>query len=149
MERTYTTDEIEVSWDSGRCIHVGFCSKALIEVFNPERRPWIQLDAGELGEIIQVVENCPSGALTYNRIDGGAQEQVDATTTIVPWPNGPYFVRGSFQVEDRHGDVYDTAPRATLCRCGHTSNHPFCDLSHRDVGFRDYPRVNEPDGGGS
>ncbi len=146
MERTYATDDIEVHWDSGRCIHTGWCSKALIEVFNTEQRPWIQLDAGPLDEIVKVIENCPSGALTYRRLDGGPQEEVAVPATIVPWPNGPYFVRGSFQVEDRHGEAFDTAPRATLCRCGQSANHPFCDLSHRESGFSSYPRASLPAG---
>lgn len=144
MERTYATDQIEVHWDSDRCIHTGFCSKALLAVFNPQQRPWIQLDAGELDEIVQVVENCPSGALTYRRVDGGPQEVPQVPVSIIPWPNGPYFVRGSFEVTDRHGDAFDTGPRATLCRCGNSKNQPYCDLSHRDVGFRSYPRVNLP-----
>ena len=63
--------------------------------------------------------------------------------TIVPWPNGPYFVRGSFAVTDRHGVEYDTAPRASLCRCGHSQQHPFCDNSHKEAKFRSYPRVEE------
>lgn len=153
MKRTYATDEVEVMWDSGRCIHTGWCSKALLEVFNPEQRPWVQLDEGELEDIIAVVEACPSGALSYRRLDGGPEEQVPSPATIIPWPNGPYFVRGSFRVEDRHGAKFDVGPRATLCRCGQSENHPFCDLSHRKAGFRSYPRADgaapegeQPDG---
>jgi uncharacterized Fe-S cluster protein YjdI/CDGSH-type Zn-finger protein len=144
--RTYATDQIEVHWDSGRCIHTGWCSKALIEVFNTEQRPWIRLEAGPLDEIVKVVENCPSGALTYTRLGEGPQEETQVPATIVPWPKGPYFVRGSFEVKDRHGEVFDTAPRATLCRCGASANHPFCDLSHRESGFSNYPRVSPPPG---
>ena len=143
MKKTYATEQIQVHWDSDRCIHTGWCSKALIDVFNPDQRPWIQLDAGELGEIIAVAEKCPSGALTYTRIDGGPQEEIAPSATIVPWPNGPYFVRGAFTVVDRHGNEFDTGPRATLCRCGRSQNHPFCDLSHRQSGFRSYPRAGE------
>ena len=143
MKKTYSTDQIEVHWDSDRCIHVGWCSKALIEVFNPEQRPWIQLDAGRLEDVVAVAERCPSGALTYTRTDGGAQEVLETPATVVPWPNGPYFVRGSFEVEDRHGNRFETGPRATLCRCGHSQNQPFCDLSHRDHKFSSYPRADD------
>ena len=141
MKRTYAIDEIEVHWDSDRCIHTGWCWKDLNEVFNVDKRPWIQLDAGKVDEIVQVIEKCPSGALSYTRLDGGDQEEVDVPASIIPWPNGPYFVRGSFSVQDRHGATFDTAPRAALCRCGQSKNHPFCDLSHRDAGFKNYPRV--------
>lgn len=142
MKRTYSTDAIAVHWDSGRCIHTGWCSDALVSVFNPEQRPWIQLDEGELDAIVAVVERCPSGALTYTRQDGGPGEEPEVPATIIPWPNGPYHVRGSFEVTDRHGKTFDTAPRATLCRCGQSDNHPFCDLSHREAEFRSYPRVD-------
>jgi len=141
MKKTYATDEVEVHWDSDRCIHTGWCTKALVEVFNPQQRPWIQLDKGTLDAVVAVAERCPSGALTYTRLDGGSQEQLQVPASIVPWPNGPYFVRGSFEVEDRHGNRFDTGPRATLCRCGQSENQPFCDLSHRDTGFRSYPRA--------
>lgn len=144
-ERTYSTEAIEVHWDSERCIHTGLCSKNLIAVFNPQQRPWIQLDQGEIDQIVAVVEGCPSGALTYTRTDGGPQEKLEAPATIVPWPNGPYHVTGSFLVEDRHGEVFDAGPRATLCRCGQSKQHPFCDLSHRDAKFHSYPRVVDPE----
>ena len=140
-KRDYTTAEIEVHWDSSRCIHTALCSKSLLEVFNPQQRPWIQLEAGGLEEIVAVVEQCPSGALSYTRLDGGPQEELQVPATVVPWPNGPYYVRGSFTVVDRHGDEFDTGPRATLCRCGQSKQHPFCDNSHKDAHFRSYPRV--------
>lgn len=143
MKRTYAIDEIEVYWDSDRCIHTGWCWKDLNEVFDREKRPWIQLDAAKLDEIVQVIEKCPSGALSYRRLDDEAQEQLEVPASIIPWPNGPYFVRGSFEVHDRHGKTYDTSPRAALCRCGQSKNHPFCDLSHRDADFKSYPRVDE------
>ncbi len=148
MQRTYATDAIDVHWDSDRCIHTGWCSKALIEVFNPERKPWIELDPSKLDEIIAVVENCPSGALTYTRTDGGDQEAPPTPVSIIPWPNGPYFVRGLFVVSDRHGNEFETGPRATLCRCGHSKNQPFCDLSHREAGFKSYPRADRGPGQG-
>lgn len=145
-KRTYSKDVIEVHWDSDRCIHTGWCSKELLAVFNPQQRPWIQVEHGTVDEIIHVIENCPSGALSYTRTDGGPQEPVEQPATIVPWPNGPYHVRGSYVVQDRHGETFDAGPRATLCRCGHSNNQPFCDLSHREAKFRSYPRVAESDG---
>lgn len=142
MTRSYQNEQLVVHWTAERCVHVGFCVNALVEVFDRERRPWIELGETDVDEIVRVVENCPSGALTYERLDGGGQEKPEDPVSIVPWPNGPLFVRGSFEVRDRHGNTFDTGPRAALCRCGQSRNHPFCDLSHRDAGFRSYPQAN-------
>jgi CDGSH-type Zn-finger protein len=91
------------------------------------------------------VEGCPTGALRYERLDGGPQEQVPEHTTIVPFPNGPLMVRGELEVLDRHGDLFVAAPRVALCRCGESKNQPFCDLSHRDSSFRDHAKAPAPD----
>ena len=83
----------------------------------------------------------PLGALRYERIDGGPQEEPESPTTIVPWPNGPLLVRGEMEILDARREVIDAGPRFSLCRCGHSENHPFCDLSHREHGFKNYPRA--------
>ena len=140
-KRTYRTDQIEVLWDSERCIHTGMCLNALPEVFDTRRRPWVTVDAATADEIAAAIEQCPSGALMYRRLDGEAGEVVPDETTIIVWPSGPLRVRGKVRITDARGDVFDTGPRTTLCRCGHSENQPFCDLSHRDAGFRDNPHA--------
>lgn len=140
-KRTYSNDQIAVHWDSERCIHTGWCSASLEAVFDVNKRPWVQLEGAEVDAVVATVEQCPSGALRYERLDGGPGEAPDDPVSIVPWPNGPLFVRGEFKVEDRHGGEFETGPRATLCRCGESRNHPFCDLSHRKSEFRSYPRA--------
>lgn len=135
--RTYETDAIAVHWDSSRCIHTGVCLKTLPEVFDLETRPWVTVDGAEAGAIAAAIERCPSGALRYDRLDGAAGETPDAPATVVPWPNGPLIVRGDVEVRLRHGDRVAREPRMALCRCGHSENQPFCDLSHRAAGFRD------------
>lgn len=140
-ERTYRTEQIEVGWNSERCIHTGMCLAALPAVFDVRRRPWVDVDAATADEIAAAVEQCPSGALTYRRLDGAADEEVPETTTIIVWPSGPLRVRGKVEIVDARGDVFDSGPRVTLCRCGHSKNQPFCDLSHRDAEFRDNPHV--------
>ena len=143
--RTYRNDEIEILWDSSRCIHSGLCLQGYPEVFDVDRRPWVELAGSTTDQVVATVESCPSGALRYHRLDGGADEAVHTPTTVIPWPNGPYFVRGNIEIMDRRGEVFTVATRATLCRCGASKNQPFCDLSHRDAGFRSYPRAeSEP-----
>jgi uncharacterized Fe-S cluster protein YjdI len=66
-EKTYTNGEITVVWKPGVCIHSGKCVHGLGEVFNVNARPWVNMDGATSGRIIQQVEQCPSGALSYFR----------------------------------------------------------------------------------
>ena len=49
--------------------------------------------------------------------------------------NGPYIVTGEVEYVDADGTVVKTLAKAALCRCGHSKSKPFCDGSHREVGF--------------
>ena len=139
--RTYETESIRVLWNSERCIHTGVCLRALPEVFDTKRSPWVDVDAADTDAIIQAVEQCPTGALRYERLDGRPGEVPEEGTTITPIPNGPLLVRGQVRVQTRTGNPLAEETRLALCRCGNSQNQPFCDLSHRDAGFRDNPQV--------
>lgn len=144
-QRTYENDAIRVHWDSRFCIHTGICLREGAGVFDVGRRPWVDLELADTATIVAAIEQCPSGALRYERLDGGPQETPDVPTTVVPWPSGPLFVRGDIAVRDRAGATFTASPRSALCRCGASGNQPFCDLSHRTVGFRDNPSVPRDD----
>lgn len=49
--------------------------------------------------------------------------------------NGPYIVNGDVELVDSDGNVVERLSKAALCRCGHSKSKPFCDGSHREVGF--------------
>jgi uncharacterized Fe-S cluster protein YjdI/CDGSH-type Zn-finger protein len=140
-QRTYGTDSITVHWNSERCAHSGICLRTLPEVFDVAARPWVTIEAAPTDAIAAAVERCPSGALSYERAVGEPGEVPDDPVTIVPWPHGPLFVRGDVKVLDRHGEPFPTGSRVALCRCGQSRNHPFCDATHREVGFNSYPRA--------
>jgi CDGSH-type Zn-finger protein len=55
---------------------------------------------------------------------------------ILVRPNGPYSVRGPVKLVDADGNEF-VAPdgRLALCRCGQSANKPFCDSTHRTIGF--------------
>ena len=134
--RVYANDAIEVYWEPRFCIHSGNCTRRLGEVFNSQARPWIDVDAAEPDRIAETVRTCPTGALHFRRLDDGPQEQEAAQTTVEPCPDGPLFVRGRLQILDGDGNLIREDTRLALCRCGASSNKPFCDGSHRTVGFR-------------
>jgi uncharacterized Fe-S cluster protein YjdI len=133
--RTYASDAIEVHWEAGLCIHTQNCVHALPQVFRSAERPWIQLDGADAAAVAAAVERCPTGALHYRRLDGGPQEVVDDEVTVDPRPNGPLFLRGRVRIVDDDGQVVREDTRVALCRCGGSANKPFCDGTHRRIGF--------------
>ena len=132
----YENDAVEVVWEPKFCIHVQNCVRRLGQVFDASKRPWIDVDAADPDAIAATVLTCPTGALHFRRRDGGAQEEPEPETTVEPRPNGPLFVRGRFRVVDEDGRPIREDTRLALCRCGASANKPFCDGSHRRIGFR-------------
>ena len=135
--RTYENESIAVEWYPERCIHTARCIMGLPDVFDPRRRPWIVLDGHTADEIAEVVERCPTGALHYRRLDGGPDEVPPAEPAIRATRDGPLYVHGHVVIQDEAGGVFREDTRVALCRCGHSRQMPFCDNSHRLVGFRD------------
>jgi CDGSH-type Zn-finger protein len=71
-----------------------------------------------------------------------------APVVLTPCPDGPILVRGDVEIRDAAGRVVPRR-RATvaLCRCGASGIKPFCDGSHKAIGFRtddEVPRPPEP-----
>jgi hypothetical protein len=82
------------------------------------------------------VERCPTGALTYLAKDDSPGEHAAAENTVTVAYNGPYFFQGDLDIENIPADMPGVAYRAALCRCGASSNKPFCDGSHKQAGFK-------------
>jgi uncharacterized Fe-S cluster protein YjdI/CDGSH-type Zn-finger protein len=144
-KRSYETSRIRVHWNAERCIHTAICLTNLPEVFNLKHRPWVDINAAQADLIAATIEKCPSGALTYERLDGEPGEQPPEKTTITPLTNGPLMIQGEVEIRDAQGNLFAKGTRMTLCRCGQSQNHPFCDLSHRKAGFRVRPLAIDPD----
>src|SRR5262245_4267420 len=134
--RTYAGEAIEVHWEPRLCIHMRNCVRSLPNVFRPEERPWVVADAADADAVAAAVEACPTGALHYRRLDGGPDEQAAAGTTVEPRPDGPLFVRGRLRIVAADEELVREDTRAALCRCGASENKPFCDGSHRRIGFK-------------
>ncbi|WP_017581296.1 (4Fe-4S)-binding protein [Nocardiopsis valliformis] len=67
-KKTYEGQSIAVTFEAGRCQHAAECVRGLPEVFDIERRPWIQPDNAAADRTAEVVRRCPSGALEYRRV---------------------------------------------------------------------------------
>jgi uncharacterized Fe-S cluster protein YjdI len=134
--RTYENEEIAVAWYPERCIHSRMCVMGLPDVFDPSRKPWIELGDRTVDELAEVIQRCPSGALHFTRKDGGAEEPVPEEPTIIAVPDGPLAVRGDITITGEDGTVIRRDTRMTLCRCGGSAHKPFCDNTHRRIGFK-------------
>ncbi|MCA9986707.1 MAG: CDGSH iron-sulfur domain-containing protein [Anaerolineales bacterium] len=133
--KTYRGKEIEVSFDLRRCIHAAECGRRLQVVFDVAKRPWVQPDNAPADAVQDTINHCPSGALQYTRLDGGAQEQAPTQNIILIMPSAEYQVRGDVVLQTGDGEVVAEEYRLTLCRCGESANKPYCDNSHRKARF--------------
>ena len=116
--------------DTPLCMHAGLCGTA-------KRTVWQMMpstdDTEVRGQVIRMVEECPSGRLT-NVIDGEVVEPA-LPSEINVIPGGPLWVTGGLTVTNAAGDRLETRNRVTLCRCGASGSKPLCDGSHADIGF--------------
>jgi CDGSH-type Zn-finger protein len=121
--------------DGSLCTHAGFCTNRRTTVWGLATEA-ADDDARE--EFVGMVHRCPSGRLAFAEID-------DPDDTVEPAldpsigvePDASYWVRGGLPVVSEDGAPYEVRNRQTLCRCGRSANKPFCDGTHKHVGFED------------
>lgn len=135
VRRDYAGQGIVVHWAAERCIHTGRCIAAQPGVFDPKRRPWVDVSQADADAIAAAVERCPTGALSYTRTDGHAGEAEPDVVTIRVGRDGPLLLHGPARVVGERVGELDAerteTGRFALCRCGRTRHAPYCDNSHR------------------
>jgi len=118
-------------FEAKRCIHSRHCVLGAPDVFLANvKGPWLHPEAVAVEELVEIAHACPSGAITYERTDGGKPEQPPKVNVVRVRENGPLAVSAAIHLGER-GNMF----RATLCRCGASKNKPFCDGSHVAAGF--------------
>jgi CDGSH-type Zn-finger protein len=60
----------------------------------------------------------------------------DGVLTISSQKNGPLLVEGSVEIVSGTGRTMNRTTKAFLCRCGHSANKPYCDGTHKSIGFK-------------
>lgn len=149
--REYTNGEITVFWKPKECVHATTCFRELRSVFNPGKRPWVDMSAATTEEIIKVVELCPTDALTYKyNKDLDLKKNLVSTEDKKPetdlfeesssaeirvMPDGPLVIKGSYSIIGEDGQELKKMKITSLCRCGQSNNMPFCDGMHRKIGW--------------
>lgn len=125
---------ITVRDDRSVCVHAGFCGNRVTNI-------WKQVadtdDSIVRLAVINEVEKCPSGAITY-RFDGDDFDtEADYPTQIGVIDDGPIWVTGDVTITTSAGVQLEQRTRVTLCRCGASDNKPLCDGNHKAAGFTD------------
>lgn len=136
QQKSYTNGEITVVWQPESCIHSKLCWKGLIEVFNPQLRPWINMKGASSNAIIAQVDQCPSGALSYfKNSENNENEEVASESIVELVKDGPLLVYGNISLKDSEGQLSKKHKVTAFCRCGASANKPYCDGTHRKTGF--------------
>lgn len=127
-------DGLTITDDTSLCSSAGFCKdrftsvwKMMGETSDPEIRERVEA----------MVSRCPSGRLQYSTTEDQEPVEAELPPSVGVEPNGPYVVRGGVRIVSEDGTVWEVRNRVTLCRCGASSNKPFCDGTHKQIGFRD------------
>lgn len=153
--REYKNEDITLFWIPKECVHAGTCFSELIEVFNPSRRPWVNMENGTTEQIVDIVNRCPTNALMFkwndeekNKIETSEKlvkgktpwetkekKPVSGASKFVIMENGPAVISGKFRIIGPDGDELKSMEMASFCRCGNSKSMPFCDGTHRSTGF--------------
>jgi uncharacterized Fe-S cluster protein YjdI len=157
--KRYRNKDITVYWKPSACVHASYCYRELIEVFDPSRRPWVDMEGSTSEKIIEVVNLCPTDALCwkwnedeknkdvradqYNHVRYRRPELMlenyetveETPASVKVMADGPIVLKGDFDL------TYGTARKEvrdgiiSICRCGVSDHQPFCDGRHRKIGF--------------
>jgi Uncharacterized conserved protein len=158
-DRKYSNDEITVFWKPSACVHASYCYRELIEVFDPGRRPWVDMKGAATEKIIETVNMCPTEALTWKWNDDiknqdvgidqsnhvkfrrpelltqDAKIPVEKPVSVKIMIDGPIVIKGDFSLNYSGVNKDFREGLVSICRCGASDHQPFCDGQHRKIGF--------------
>jgi CDGSH-type Zn-finger protein len=134
--RTYHGEGVLVTDDRSLCIHAEFCTNRFGSVWTMVHET---ADPEVRAKLRRMVSMCPSGRLEQASDEGSEPFEPEFDPSIAVVPAGPLWVRGGIPVRAPDGFAYEVRNRMTLCRCGQSSNKPFCDGTHAEVGFEAAP----------
>jgi CDGSH-type Zn-finger protein len=114
------------------CASARFCHRGgdIWQVIPKSDERWAKKNA------IENACDCPSGRLVViDKMDGKTIEpSLDKSIGLIEdqgmGVDGPIWVRGGIPIYSADGKIYEVRNRVTLCRCGKSTNKPFCDSSH-------------------
>ena len=132
--RKYSGAKVDLIDEEGLCASMRFCDAA--------PRAWnaaVDSHIDGYREIaIREACDCAAGRLTAIDKNGNVHEpkfdmEISPVYDTAAGRRGPLWVKGGIPIEGADGQTYLIRNRVTLCRCGRSSNMPFCDTSHFGV----------------
>jgi uncharacterized Fe-S cluster protein YjdI len=157
--KRYKSNDLTVYWKPSACVHASYCYRELIEVFDPSRRPWVDMNGSTTDKIIEVVNLCPTDALTWKWNDDARNESVgkdqsnhikfrrpellevnepveeEQPVSVKIMTDGPIVLKGNFTIAYSEVNKEVQEGIISICRCGASDHQPFCDGRHRKIGF--------------
>ena len=137
IKKEYTNGDLAVVWKPRLCIHSEICVKTLPNVYKPEEKPWIQAENATVEELQAQIDKCPSGALSYyfKNQENKKSETMSEGIKVEVMANGPLLVYGSLEITGSDGEKVTKERTTAFCRCGASSNKPYCDGQHNKINF--------------
>ena len=132
--KKYNKEDLTVLWEPKKCIHAAVCVKELPEVYDPNGKPWIKPENASIANLKKQIDLCPSGALSYEENESSIKN-TNMATEVELMKNGPLLVKGTIELKSHDGSVVMKEKMTAFCRCGASSNKPYCDCQHKQAGF--------------
>jgi len=134
----YGPDGLTVTKHSRLCMNSGFCVLKDTDFVELTRE---SDDPGNKTRVIKMVEDCPSGSLTYKLHQNGPDIEPELPIQIADTYEctqygeirGPLWVMGYIPIERSDGEAFTPRNRVTLCSCGYSRIKPLCDGTHRPM----------------
>jgi CDGSH-type Zn-finger protein len=114
---------------------------------DPHGQVWNLVKKSDQPSAAKLVEHeaghCPGGRLvakhraTGQAIEPHFEPSIGLVQDTAQGISGPIWVRGGIPIIGTDGQPYEVRNRVALCRCGASSNKPFCDGSHTSTQFND------------
>lgn len=133
--KEYQSGDVTVLWKPGKCMHSENCWRGLPDVFRPKDKPWIQPEKADQTTLTSQIDKCPSGALSY-RLEGQMDLAKPDRLKIKVTKDGPYLLKQDVIIELPDGNKEVKESAIALCRCGASSNKPYCDGTHKKISFK-------------
>lgn len=139
---TYVGEHITIYDNRSICAKRGYCTRELPTVFLKTDQ-WIDPNGDSVDKIIDICNRCPSGALSYALPGSNKMTGEDHDDTFIQLSekrfgsHGPYDVKGHVTIDGQTERLPELPNKTTLCRCGHSTNKPYCSGEHYKVKFQD------------